>query len=55
MRFNKHSTRADFFTATSAVKEQSMALFFIPGMVLVLASFSTGLILDLRTADDNLF
>lgn len=29
-----------FFTATSAVKEQSMALFFIPGMVLVLASFS---------------
>ena len=29
-----------FFTATSAVKEQSMALFFIPGMVLVFASFS---------------
>ena len=37
-----------FFTATSAVKEQSMALFFIPGMVLLLASFSIFYLLKRR-------
>ena len=37
-----------FFTTTSAVKEQSMALFFIPGMVLVFASFSIFYLLKKR-------
>ena len=37
-----------FFTTTSAIKEQSMALFFIPGMVLVLASFSIFYLLKKR-------
>ena len=37
-----------FFTATSAVKEQSIALFFIPGVVLVFASFSIFYLLKKR-------
>lgn len=37
-----------FFTATSATKEQSMALFFIPGMVLLVASFSIFYLLQKR-------
>ena len=37
-----------FFTATSAVKEQSMALFFIPGIVLVITSFSIFYLLKSR-------
>lgn len=37
-----------FFTATNAVKEQSMALFFIPGMVLLIASFSIFYLLKKR-------